>query len=512
MLQYSYLMRIYLDKFFPLLFLLLLLIFGFLVRFEGIFTGNILFLFDNGRDLLYVRNIVVNHRLYLIGPSSGGIAGYFHGVLWYYLLTIPFFISRGNPASFTIFMASCSILSILFVFFVMKKIAGLYPAIFASLIYSFAFFSIGTSRFIWNPYPIVWLMPFYFASIYFFTKQKPHAVFFVSFITSLIFHFEAIYGITLILPFLAILFLEGKRKPVNVLFALLLFVVPILPSMLFDIRHHFLILGSLIKTLVSGGATITHQSNPVPFLMRVPARVSDLFTYTINAVTPFLLINVILFLGGVYGFIKSYKTQKLFFLLCSLILLMPLLIFLTLKYEVWSYYWIGSAPFYSLFLSYLLAKVIQKKELYMGLLLVLFVLTNPLPDIITHFLYYVNPGSSNLATQLSIVNSVYKDEKEPFSVYVDTPPVYDYVYRYLFWYEGYRKYKVFPNDLKQKLVYVIVDDNTTDVTGRYFITQVVKTPYKPMKSIQFPGNVFLIKLVTSPNEQPFNSNYLPVVE
>ena len=55
-----------------ILFLVLLLIVAFLLRTRGIVTDNFLLLYDSSRDLLFVKKIVIDHDLLLIGPSSGG--------------------------------------------------------------------------------------------------------------------------------------------------------------------------------------------------------------------------------------------------------------------------------------------------------------------------------------------------------------------------------------------------------------------------------------------------------
>ena len=83
--------------YFPIL-LGLIFIFGFLVRAIEVLTNNYIFLFDQGRDYLVVKEIVLNHKLTLIGASTG-LHGIFSGPFWYYLLTIPslFAFVEHNP-------------------------------------------------------------------------------------------------------------------------------------------------------------------------------------------------------------------------------------------------------------------------------------------------------------------------------------------------------------------------------------------------------------------------------
>ncbi|MDE2591050.1 MAG: hypothetical protein KGL95_15440, partial [Patescibacteria group bacterium] len=80
-----------------LLFVVVLL--GLLLRTVGLSTGNMLFLYDNGHDLLFVKKLAVDHKPLLVGSVSSSIEGYFHGVFWFYMLAIPFILGKGNPVT-----------------------------------------------------------------------------------------------------------------------------------------------------------------------------------------------------------------------------------------------------------------------------------------------------------------------------------------------------------------------------------------------------------------------------
>src|SRR3989338_10369587 len=59
-------------------------------------NGNFLFNMDNGRDMVDVREMVELKKLRLTGPTSA-IEGLFNGPAWYYLLSIPYILTEGNP-------------------------------------------------------------------------------------------------------------------------------------------------------------------------------------------------------------------------------------------------------------------------------------------------------------------------------------------------------------------------------------------------------------------------------
>src|SRR3989344_8313376 len=66
------------------------------LRLPQILRNEFPFVFDFGRDLIWVRNMVELRRPTLIGPW-GSLAGVYFGPLWYYLLSIPYVIFKGDP-------------------------------------------------------------------------------------------------------------------------------------------------------------------------------------------------------------------------------------------------------------------------------------------------------------------------------------------------------------------------------------------------------------------------------
>jgi hypothetical protein len=508
-----------------ILFLILILTIALIIRTSGVLTQNVLFLFDSARDLLYVKKIVVDHDIILIGPSSGGLQGYYHGVLWYYFLVIPFVLGSGNPLAFTIFAALCSTASISLIYFLFKKIS-LKTAIIATTFYAFAAFSVNTSKFIWNPYPIIWLMPIYFFCLYQTVISKKNRLPIIALVTALFIHFEAIYGVVLIptLIFLIIHQLKkpGKSKLKTIVISFILFLLPFLPYALFDLRHDFQISKSLFETVKSGGANITHRSEDLVEspIRRITLRLDDLYTYTIGSLTPVPAINILLAVICAFEIYKMKQEKKkdhlLFVSIILTTLFIPFLFFINLKYSVWSYYWIGNPPLFALLTAFLLAQAFQRikientnRALY-ALVIILLISYNPIKPLTTWYTGTIGAGTQTLSTQLSIVEKIYTDtNKTNFSVYVLTPPVYDYVYRYLLWWKGTTQYKHLPSDTKQQNIYLILEPSASDPTGEYFKKNVVKTEQGPTSIFNFPANIKLEKIIKAPNEPAFDSTFLP---
>ncbi|MCD8526902.1 hypothetical protein LRY65_01685 [Candidatus Woesebacteria bacterium] len=77
--------------------LLILLVLIWILLSNHLWHGDILFHTDLARDFLVLDEMVTTQNPTLIGPRSGGIPGVFHGPLWYYLSLVPFIATGGNP-------------------------------------------------------------------------------------------------------------------------------------------------------------------------------------------------------------------------------------------------------------------------------------------------------------------------------------------------------------------------------------------------------------------------------
>ena len=70
-----------------------------------------------------VKGIIYEHHLTLIGPYTS-LGGVFQGPLWYYLLSIPTFLLRGDPWGAVVLMLMISLATTVIAFFFMNKFFG----------------------------------------------------------------------------------------------------------------------------------------------------------------------------------------------------------------------------------------------------------------------------------------------------------------------------------------------------------------------------------------------------
>ncbi len=92
-----------------LLFLILFL--AFLLGARIILSGDFFYLYDQARDYLLVKNVVVNHSLILIGNRSG-LGGFFHGPIWIYLLVPVYILAKGSPFGLAYFYVGLELFTV----------------------------------------------------------------------------------------------------------------------------------------------------------------------------------------------------------------------------------------------------------------------------------------------------------------------------------------------------------------------------------------------------------------
>ncbi len=503
---------------------LILLFFVVLVRTVGLLSNNALFIFDGARDFLWVNKIIVDHKPLLIGTPAGGLQGYFHGVVWYYLLAIPLILSGGHPISGQWFMAIMSTMSVLTAFFVLKKTMNVYAGIMGILLFGLGEYSVATAKFTWNSYPIVWLAPIFFLGIFLISRRVYLGIILVSLVEGLSLHFDLMLGLTTLPAYIGMLLYfiimggSSAKRIKYTLVSLLIIVLPFLPSILFDLRHDFIISKVVVNTILSGGNNLSHKEGelPVSLQKRISLRFSEMVQYSVTSATNNPIVSYGLFAGlllSIVVLIKSKSKQNIAVVALSVsVILSMFLVLLLLKYSVWGHYWTGSAPMYAMLLSFGIGYLIgryRQRFLFGVLGLVLLLVVHPWSVMLYWDKGDLTPGPQVLSTQLKVVEAIYRDAgKQKFSVYEQTPPVYDYVYRYLFWWQGSKVYSYIPQDAKQKLVYVVLENVPEDPQATYFKEHTLHLATQPMNKFQLSSAYPMVeKFITKDNEKPVDPNF-----
>ncbi len=157
------------------LYLLLLYVFTFIISIIFAFFGlskQLVFGFDQARDAYEAYAIWHNQDFKILGPSSD-LPGVHHGVLWYYLLSLPYAISSGNPEFVAVFFFLFSLLTIpLCIYFIYKLFRNFHIALLASVLYASSPLFQTFTRWLANPLIALYITPLLLFFLWRFIKQQ----------------------------------------------------------------------------------------------------------------------------------------------------------------------------------------------------------------------------------------------------------------------------------------------------------------------------------------------------
>lgn len=235
-------MKVWLKNNWDLVVLLLVVILGIVLRFWNIHLLQF-FTYDQARDAIYVKRIVIDHVPRLLGTQTS-LPGMYLPPFYYYTIAPILWLARLNPIGIDVYSATIGVLVILLVYFVANQMFGKPAGIAAAALYSLSPLNVELSRRAWNPntLPFFILLAFYFLWRCFEKKEEKDFLF-----------SSIVYGYCLSLHFgawtLAPIFLfswlffwkkNGDKKILLGSAGAIIFFV--LPLFLFELRHNFFLL------------------------------------------------------------------------------------------------------------------------------------------------------------------------------------------------------------------------------------------------------------------------------
>ncbi len=436
----------------------LLLVISFTLRILPIFANHIFFWFDQGMDMVLVKQFAADHTITLTSRYSG-LAGVLMGPFWTWILAVPFVLGGGNPAAIVIFFSAVCVLSILLTYIFIKKNFNPYSAIFVLVFLCFAPIYTYGSNVASSPHPLIFIFILFIWFAYeIFARKK--AIFFAPFglLVGLLFQFEigfAIFSIPvillLIIGFKSFYLFKNKYFYLGLVLGLLTFV----PQLLFDMRHNYLISKSIINLFTGRSNSLYGSSESLPgrFSSRLGSFREDFETFALF-IKPWYLSLILLCLS-LYGWFLIFKNK-----LAAEVNLGKILLIILLGYflgfslypgPIWTWYRLGLSIVYILLLIFPLG-VLWKKARPLGLLAIViltFGIHQAISGIGVEGIIKNSPIEDNavLQNQLSAIDYVYSQANgKPFSYYAYTPPVYDYLWQYHFFWYAQKKYGYLPNN------------------------------------------------------------------
>lgn len=263
------------------------------------------FTWDNGRDYFAVQKIV-SGDITLIGPTTG-LQGFYLGPLWYYLGLPGFIVGKGSPYVFLLGYIAIGQISLpLFWMMAHELFKDKHKALVLAYMLSLAPGSIwGTIR-VWNPLLSIPLMAAVFLSLLRARESKRYlAVSF--FLLGLVLQSEFAYGIFYVaVLFLLLPWIRKKSYWRDYLYAILPLALTLMPQILFELRHSYVMTKSLYTSMLAGDSTSWLQllrERPLALLVATSELVVSRYGYF-----PILIAVLVLILSGMQA-VSKIKAQ-----------------------------------------------------------------------------------------------------------------------------------------------------------------------------------------------------------
>ncbi|KKQ67187.1 MAG: Glycosyl transferase family 39 [Candidatus Daviesbacteria bacterium GW2011_GWA2_38_24] len=461
-----------------LLIILLIFFTAFAVRWIRI-PEYLFFGYEQGRDALVIKDIYIMEKFTLVGPKTD-IDGVFHGPIYYYLMTIPYALSGGNPLTASLFLILLSSMTAVVMYYFFKDfLKSQRWAIVGGLLVAFSFEVIVYARWLSNVTLAIPFTALAFLMLWKYHQEKSDkflylSVIFASLASSfellLIFQFIFIY-IILILKRI-IIFPKLKNIVVSALLVSIIFS----PLILFDLRHQNITINSILNNPKSE-MTIDIFKSLSPYLFKF-SNVLDRTLFNMPTLTAKIIFYLMMLIGLLKVFVyskgeKQKRTRLVFLLVWGLM--------------SFSTYWISggldqnfTASILGLIALFLLAvKTLwedKKTKVLSFVLIILFIISavfsinNLLRNKGSFFVTVQN--DLNLADQRSIFDFINTDsDGNPYKLIAFTiPSLHPEGWLYLHDY-----YYPDKKDEMAKLVYVIIEKNVYPVWEKKWIEDLGKT-------------------------------------
>ena len=485
-------------------FLLAIVILGSIPRSIEVISGNYLFGFDQGVFFQAVKEIVVNHKPALIGTEVGG-GGFFQGPGWYYLLSIPFYLWRGDPYGGMIFMLMMGILTITLSVLFGRKIFDTKTALTIGFLIAVSPAIIAQSRFIWPPFAISLLSVFFVFFLYKIFQGLGKFFILVTFIAGLMFNFETATGATLLLQLLIISPLFFIKKMVSLKFfilGLLSFLSTQISLFIFDLRHNFINVKGIINLFSNNEKNsaidkidlITNHVNVFRSNFLSSFQMADLLW-------PFLLMVLAIGLVSYFKDKRNKKTKKWLVLYLATSPLTLFIVFIFYPSIMWEWWILELMIFYCFLFGVILTYLFRNKimRFFVVSIYIIFFLSFVNKTIF----FYKNDfndfgGVHKIKGKIEAIDYIYKDAKEKeFGLLVFTPPIYTYAYDYLIWWYGNKNYNYVPHKEKRGIFYLLMEPDPSKLWSYKGWLETVIKAGTILETKEFPSGFIVQKRVNA---------------
>lgn len=397
--------------------------------------------FDQARDAFYARSIIFDHDIKIVGPTTD-IVGVNHGVLWYYVLSLPYLLARQDPQYAVIFFFILSFSTIPIVWKLSQRLnEDRAISLVSTVLYAFSPLVVAFSSWMSNPILSLYIAPLLLILIWDFIKKPTvKRSLIIGILYGILVQSEIANALLLItLPLFVIAF-KVKVKLIHFFLFLTGLLISLSSYILVEIKFN----GRGIRAILS---FLGNHKRGIPDFGFILGRINDFFNTTTFPFQSFIcaVLVVIVFIFLV-AHIKRYKKPLIFLL----VWLSNILLFTFFQTGVShsSFVFIPSIAAGAILVGFVIVKMLKNKVL-LGVFLLLTVIFQ-----IRMVVSWANDDFSPAAIQRSNTISRYKQavdytyrtaNNEPFTIVSITNPLFiNTTWAYLYEYYGKPKYGYVP--------------------------------------------------------------------
>ena len=270
----------------------------------------VVFLGDEGRDALVVRNMILEMRPTFLGPTAS-VGGFYLGPAYYWISTPFLFLSMFDPVGPSYMVAAIGVATVLVLYLFLKNTVGFWPAILSASLYTTAPLIVRYSRSSWNPNPLPLFALLLICFLYLGIRNKKIIYFLLA---------GASFGIAIQLHYLAIMLVpiaalitvfntSYKKWPLIFAAGFIGSLITFFPFLLFEIKHGFPNFTTIFE-FITRDSTSGYKTYNIIWLTsnlgnRLIGELSNIQGSPITRITFWTLT-----LGGLYGLVKNWNNKE----------------------------------------------------------------------------------------------------------------------------------------------------------------------------------------------------------
>ena len=270
----------------------------------------VVFLGDEGRDMIVMRNMLIDKRLTFLGPTAS-VGGFYLGPIYYWMAAPFLLLANFDPVGPSYMVALFGVATVYLLYRFLNEVAGFWPAILTSLLYATAPLIVRYSRSSWNPNPLPFFALLLIYFLYLAITRKKYLYFVLAgACIGVVVQLHYLASILLIITTAIIAINNNPKKWLPVILSIFIgAVITFSPFLVFEFKHDFPNF-TTIKEFVTRGSTVGYKTlDPMYLLGNTGNILLEELTFLKGTVAT-RLVFWILTLGGIAGLAKNWKDSK----------------------------------------------------------------------------------------------------------------------------------------------------------------------------------------------------------